>query len=721
MLKMIKKELRQMFSSPAYFVILAVFIGILNFLFLKAFFVNWQMNFRSYFDLQIWFLMIFIPAISMRIMSEEFKNGSIEFLLTKPISLLKIIFWKYLSLWIYFSIFILSTIVLYYSLSGLWNFIWWIIVSQLIWSILLILTMFSISFLASSITKNQVFAFLLWVLINFIFIIIWTDFIQLSLPYFLSNFLNWISYISHNYNFAKWLISISDIFYYLSVIFFSIYLSYLSINNYKKIWKVWLWLWSTMEVLIILLVLIFSNAIFAKTNIFFDMTPNKAYTLSNATKNILNSTNDIINLELYVSKELPPQLKPVYINTKDLIKQFNNYSWNNLHLKEIHPVEDNKEKEALQNWISPIQAQILKDDKFTTQKLYLWLVIKYIDKTEIIRYLWENKNLEYTLISKILKITNNKKKTVSIIYSDDINNRIIYSINQVLSDNYDVSLNKISNKIKFIRNISSDINLILEWDNKFGTWVINDIKNNLKGKTTLYFFQPTKVSLTNGLLASKNQWKLSKQLLSKFNLSIKDWIVWDFKYNSMVNVSQWFMNFSLPYPFFPKTFVNKKLPISQWINNINTPFISWLAYNWTWSKIKDLLSTSKYGFNYNKLYKINPSNLDKVSESNLSKISLAKFIDNWNFKIAFIPDTYMFTMWWEKALMSNLKFVSNLVDYLWWDSRLIDIRWKSISYENFVAKKWDKFFIRWLNIFALPIILLIIWLSIAFIRNRKRT
>jgi hypothetical protein len=46
------------------------------------------------------------------------------------------------------------------------------------------------------------------------------------------------------------------------------------------------------------------------------------------------------------------------------------------------------ETEAIQNWISPIQAQILKDDQFTTQKLYLWLVIKYIDKTESITYLW---------------------------------------------------------------------------------------------------------------------------------------------------------------------------------------------------------------------------------------------------------------------------------------------------------------------------------------------
>jgi len=83
------------------------------------------------------------------------------------------------------------------------------------------------------------------------------------------------------------------------------------------------------------------------------------------------------------------------------------------------------------------------------------------------------------------------------------------------------------------------------------------VKNNLDNKTTLYFFQPTKVDFTNWLLASKNQWDLSKQLLEKFNLKLWDWIVWDAKYNSQVSVSQWYMSFRLPYPFFPKTFINK--------------------------------------------------------------------------------------------------------------------------------------------------------------------
>ena len=710
-----------MIYSPAYFVIMAVFIGLLNFLFLKSFFVNAQMNFRDYFDLQIWFLMIFIPAISMRIMSEEFKNWAIEFLLTKPISLLKIIFWKYLSLAIYFSIFIISSLVLYFSLSSIWNFPSWIIISQIFWSILLIFSMFSISFLASSITKNQVFAFLLWVLLNFILIITWTDFIQISLPYFLANFLNQFSYFYHISNFAKWLINLSDILYFSSIIFFSIYLSYLSINNYKKTWKIWLGFSSWIELSVIFVILVFANILFAKANIFADLTPNKVYTLSNSTKNILKKTNDVINVNLYVSKDLPPQLKTIYTNTKDLIKQFNNYAGNKIVLKEIHPLQDDKETEALKDWISPIQAQILKDDQFTTQKLYLWLALKYLDKTENIAYLWANKNLEYSLISKILKLTNDKRKSVNIIYSDDIDNQIVYLMNKTLSENYDVNSKRISKDTKDTKEINnfSDINIILEWDNKFNSEISKSIEENMKNKTTIYFFQPTKVDLQNWLTASKNRWELSANLLEKFNLKLKDWIVWDAKYNSRVSVSQWFMNYMLPYPFFPKTFINKDLPIWEWITNVDAPFISWIESN-SWSLAKDLLTTSKYWFEYNKLFQISPNDLKNISKSDLAKISLAKFIAKWNTKIAFIPSSYMFTMWSQMSLIQNLWFLSNITDYLWWNSSLINIRWKTINYETFVIEKDKKSFIRWLNIFFLPILLLIIWLSIAFVRNRKR-
>jgi ABC-type uncharacterized transport system involved in gliding motility auxiliary subunit len=65
--------------------------------------------------------------------------------------------------------------------------------------------------------------------------------------------------------------------------------------------------------------LIFSNALISKINLFLDFTPNKIYTLSSSTKDILKNVDDILNIDLYVSKDLPPQLKTSYTRVKDFI------------------------------------------------------------------------------------------------------------------------------------------------------------------------------------------------------------------------------------------------------------------------------------------------------------------------------------------------------------------------------------------------------------------
>ncbi len=159
MFQILKKELKSIFSSPLSYIVLAIFIWLLDFLFLKSFFLWKLLTLRYYFDLLIWFLIIFIPAIWMKTMSEEFRSWTIEYLITKPISNISLIIWKFLSLIIYFWLFIFSTIILYFSISSLWNMEIWVFISQLIWLIFLSLWMFAVSFFASSITTNQVFAF----------------------------------------------------------------------------------------------------------------------------------------------------------------------------------------------------------------------------------------------------------------------------------------------------------------------------------------------------------------------------------------------------------------------------------------------------------------------------------------------------------------------------------------------------------------------------------
>jgi hypothetical protein len=183
----------------------------------------------------------------------------------------------------------------------------------------------------------------------------------------------------------------------------------------------------------------------------------------------------------------------------------------------------------------------------------------------------------------------------------------------------------------------------------------------------LYFFQPNKVEVENWLLASNNESDLQKQLLEKYNLELEKWFAADAQYNSSVSVWQWFITYRLPYPLFVQSFVNTDLPISEWVKNINMPFVSAIKEgNWTWAyDTKDLLLTSEYWFINDSINNIDPQNLKEINEDDLEKLSLAKLIIDWNSKIAFIPNVYLFTLWWQESLIQNLTFVSNLADYLW--------------------------------------------------------
>ena len=80
------KELRGYFNSPLAYIFITVFLVLTSWLFFRSFFLNNQASMRAYFALLPWFFIIFIPAITMRLWAEEQKAGTIETLLTSPIT-----------------------------------------------------------------------------------------------------------------------------------------------------------------------------------------------------------------------------------------------------------------------------------------------------------------------------------------------------------------------------------------------------------------------------------------------------------------------------------------------------------------------------------------------------------------------------------------------------------------------------------------------------------
>ncbi|WP_196891482.1 gliding motility-associated ABC transporter permease subunit GldF [Aureivirga marina] len=176
MVAILKKEINSFFSSPIGYLVIAVFL-IINGLFLWVFNDNFNIlnggfaDLTSYFFLAPWFLIFLIPAITMRSFSDEYNQGTIEILKTKPISDWGIILGKYFASLVLIIAAILPTTVYIYSIYELSNPVGNIDFGSILGSyigLLFLASAFSaIGIYTSTLTKNQIVSFIISIFISF--------------------------------------------------------------------------------------------------------------------------------------------------------------------------------------------------------------------------------------------------------------------------------------------------------------------------------------------------------------------------------------------------------------------------------------------------------------------------------------------------------------------------------------------------------------------------
>ena len=153
-----RKELKSFFYSPVAYIIMVVFLIITGWFFTSNLFVMGLVTMRGVFDVIPFILLFFIPAITMRSFSEEKKSGTIELLLTKPVTDMEIVVGKFISNVVLTALTILPTVVYVVSLSFLGRLDIGAIITAYIGVILMCSIYISIGLFASSLTENQVVA-----------------------------------------------------------------------------------------------------------------------------------------------------------------------------------------------------------------------------------------------------------------------------------------------------------------------------------------------------------------------------------------------------------------------------------------------------------------------------------------------------------------------------------------------------------------------------------
>lgn len=234
-----KRELASFFATPVAYVFITIFLilsGVFAF-FIGGLYERGQADLLPFFNFHPWLYLFLVPAIAMRTWSEERKNGSIELLMTLPITTFQAMMGKFLAAWAVLGLSLLLTFPLWITVNYLGNPDNGVIVAAYIGSWLMAGAFLAIGVCMSALTKNQVIAFILAIVVSFLFVVsgsgIVLDAFKGWAPSFVIDTIASFSFLTHYESLAKGVIALNDVMYFLLLMALWLYGGLLIIEQKK--------------------------------------------------------------------------------------------------------------------------------------------------------------------------------------------------------------------------------------------------------------------------------------------------------------------------------------------------------------------------------------------------------------------------------------------------------------------------------------------------------
>ena len=234
-----RRELASYFATPLAFVFIVIFLmlnGVFTF-YLGRFFELRQADLSSFFNFHPWLYLFLIPAISMRLWAEERKAGTLELLLTLPVSLKQAVIGKFLAAWVFTGIALILTFPIWLTVGYLGHPDHGVILAGYIGSWLMAGGFLAIGSCMSAMTRNQVVAFILTAVVCFLFVVA-------GFPIVLDAFKSWapqmildgiaaLSYLTHFEAISKGVLDLRDMLYFLIMILAWLFATAIAIDMKK--------------------------------------------------------------------------------------------------------------------------------------------------------------------------------------------------------------------------------------------------------------------------------------------------------------------------------------------------------------------------------------------------------------------------------------------------------------------------------------------------------
>jgi ABC-2 type transport system permease protein len=238
-LTLFRREFLSYFVTPVAYVFIVIFLALLGAMtfFLGGFFSRGQADLAPFFAFHTWLYLLLVPAVSMRLWSDERKTGTIEMLLTLPVSPTQAVLAKFFAAWAFAAIALALTFPIWLSVNYLGNPDNGVIVAGYVGSLVMAGAFLAIGACFSTVSKNQVIAFVLAVIVSLAFTVAGTplvlEFVSGWAPRAVIDVVAGLSFLANFDAISKGVLDLVNLIYFLSVMALFLFLNVVFVNTLK--------------------------------------------------------------------------------------------------------------------------------------------------------------------------------------------------------------------------------------------------------------------------------------------------------------------------------------------------------------------------------------------------------------------------------------------------------------------------------------------------------
>lgn len=731
-----RREVGSFFDHPTAYIMVVAFLGLGLFLTFRTIYAMGIATLRPFFDLLPWLFAIFIPAMTMRALAEERRSGTLEWLLAHPLREVEVVLGKFIGNWFFVLTALAGTIPTAFGLLKVSEADGGIMMAQYIGAALLAAQGVAIGLWASSLTRNQITAFMLAASVSFTLVFVGTPVVLVGLPPTLAVGVSNLSVLGHFQNVARGVVDLRDVIYFLSTagLFLFMAVAIMSRERLSDGRSAHRRLRTGTGALIGVVVVL--NLLGGNIRGRLDLTREGLYTLSDGTREILGGLDDIVTLKLVISDELPAELQPNLRDVADLVADLRRAAGGRLVVENLNPGNDEDvAREARNLGVVENEFNVLRDDEFEVRRGWFGLALLYADQREVIPFISRTDDLEFRIVSAISIMTAERRQGVAFLTGFGSQGPETFpSFARALSERYDLrTIDLAVDTIPSLSRDTLDIVVVAGPQQPLSPPAVEAIRTFIEaGGSALFLIDKHQVSPETPFMYPV--FTGLESFLEEKGVGTDAGVILDHASNSNISMGQQgIFNVVRPYPLWPVTLRGDPHPTTRDLSSLSAGWATALTV--TDSTVQKLWVTTERGAIQAAGGIIMPDALLEPDPDDFRTVTLAVALDPAatddrgssgegsgsasEGRMIVVGDVDFLQEQFVRSNPQNLVFTLNAIDWLAQDEALIGIRSKLRTPPVMAfTSEFQRAALKWGNLVGVP--LLFAALGVLRVTGRRR-